>query len=243
VADTGNNVWFTSTANSGASWTVPVELGGGASTWISLATSGTYLYVAVGGSYTLYTSAALGIGAFTTTTPGFGPVFGDVAVDSATGNVWALWDTGTGTSSVSVNHGASFAAPTTYPSMGSEYSDWVIGGGYIFESSYPFSPTGTGVEVSVVSLAAPTVSSPVTGVQTTGAIEQEAISADTLGNAYVVQGTGTAVSVQQIFAKTLSAGAAVPIGNGTYPGVVAAPGGAVVIYTNGTSVYVKVQAF
>ena len=243
VTDSNGDVWFASTANSGTTWTVPVELGGGGGEWTSLATSGNYVYVAVGaGSFTLYTNSASGVGPFTTTNVGFGTAFGDVAVDSATGNVWALWDTGEGNSSVSVNHGTSFAPQTTYASMGSEFSDWVIGGGYIFESSYPFNPTGTGVEVSVVSLATPTTSSPVAGVQTTGVPEQEAISADALGNAYVVQGTGTLISIQQIFAKTLTSGAAVALGNGMYPGVVAAPGGAVVIYTNGSSVYVTVQA-
>ena len=236
VLDTADNAWFTYSTNHGASWITPLKLGTDADGWISAATYGTSVYVATGSEFTLYTNDALGVGAFTTTATTDGTAFGDVAVDPATGNVWALYDTGEGNVAVSTNGGVSFATPTV-DSFGSFFSDWTIGGGYIFEASADPNP------VVVIPLATPTVASAVAGVTASGDSEQQAISADAAGHAYFVTSDGTTGTLQQIFAATLTSGAAVSLGAATYPGVVAGPGGAVVIFTNGANVSVQVHAF
>ena len=238
VLDTAGGVWFTSTNTSGATWSTPAKLAttAGAS-WVGVAVAGTYVYVAAGGSgvpISVYASATLGA-PFTTATVALDAAFGDVAVDSATGNVWALGDTGEGNAALSTSHGMLFATAIQYPKLVAELSDWTLGGGYIFEVATE--------GANVISLAASTTSSPVTGLFAGGQPQQQAISADAHGNAYVVQGLGTTMSLQQVFASTLTAGPNVALGNGTYPTVVAAPGSAVVAYTQGTAVYVVVQAF
>jgi hypothetical protein len=169
--------------------------------------------------------------------------FGDVAVDTTTHNVWALWDDGNLNIASSPDHGQSFGAITTPPGAAT-YSDWSVGGASIFDLGAQ-ALSGEPAALYVVPMASVGWSASVTGVATLTA-GQGAVSADETGNAYLAIGSGTAVSLSRVLAGASAATSTRHIAAGIYPGVVAGPNNsAVVVYTgaNGTSVYVTVQAY
>lgn len=184
-----------------------------------------------------------GAGAFSTVDVVQRNTFSDIIVDKISGDVFSVSDSPAYLIRRSSDGGASFGAQTAPPGQ-AFYSDWTGSNGFIYA-------TGTNGDnnIDVIPVSAPGTSTQVTGLPTDiGPSQERSIDSDALGNAYVVtrRNTGDVQLDRMLFGATsILAADARTIGPGTFPAVAALPSnsGALVAYTNGTSVYVAVVVY
>jgi hypothetical protein len=235
------------TTDGGGTWSAPTALVGAGQAFpsqgISVATLGDAVAVLVtgGSGVLLYHSRTGGIGPFDWTNVALPAAFDDVLADARTGTLWVASDTPELHLRASLDGGATFG-PQFDPPGAAYFSDWAMGNGLIYAvGSAPSSDAAFRIAVGA---DAPLGSTTVGGLAAAdGSAMTRAVSADALGNAYVVTQTAQGVALQRIEAGAASAGASRQLGPGQFPGVVAGSGIAAVTYTLGTTVYVTVQSF
>lgn len=241
AAEANGALVFAQSTNAGATWSAVTTLGGSGGYGPSVAHFGNVVYVQ-DPSGTLYTNTAAGVGAFTQTNTGNESVPMDVLTD-ASGDVWSVGDDGVLFLTESTNQGVTFGTLTSNSADEDFYTDWSLGGNSIFEVGDEARPTALTI-FPLANVAAPTV---VIGLPANPSVEFRAVSADALGDAYVVDQLS---SNSSIVLSRLNAGAGTfqtlrtLATSGQAPGVKALPGNqALVVYTSGASVYATVQQY
>lgn len=246
AATSAGSVFFTRTVDAGASWEAPRVLGAAANPTISLDSTGDALYVSVsrgGAGVRVFRNFARGAGDFIATDVDQNNAFFDVLVDKVSGDVFSVSDDPSFRIRRSTDQGTSFD-PQSSPPGQAFYSDWTGSNGFIYV-------TGTFGDnnVDVIPMSAPGTSTQVPGLPTdVGPGPLRAIDSDALGNGYVVTQRGTGniqLDRMLVGATSILAADARTVGPGASPAVAALPsnGGALVAYTNGTSIYASVVAY
>jgi cysteine-rich repeat protein len=238
---------FTRTLDAGATWEAAQELSAASDAEVSLDSNGDALYISisgVGGVLRIFRNFSRGTGAFSVVELSQSNAFHDIIVDKISGDVFSVSDTPAFHIRRSSDGGASFGAESAPP--GQAYiSDWTGSNGFL----YVVGSFGDD-NVDVIPVSAPGTSTQVPGLPTdTGASADRSIDSDALGNGYVVTRRGSTGNIQldrMLFsAPSVLAADARTIGPGTAPVVAALPSnsGALVAYTNGTSVYGAVVVY
>ncbi|MBU8897776.1 tandem-95 repeat protein [Corallococcus sp. M34] len=246
AATSAGSLIFTRTVDAGASWETPRTLTTAANPNLSLDSRGDALYISVSRGSTglrVLRNFARGANDFTVTDVTQNNAFFDVVVDKISGDVFSVSDDPTFHILRSSDQGTTFG-PQSSPPGQAFYSDWTGSNGFIYV-------TGTFGDdnVDVIPVSAPGTSTQVTGLPTdVGPGPLRTIDADALGNGYIAtqRGTGDIQLDRMLVGATLILAAdARTVGPGTTPAVAALPsnGGALVAYTNGTSVYASVVVY
>ncbi|NTX07288.1 tandem-95 repeat protein [Myxococcus sp. CA040A] len=239
-------VLFTRTVDAGASWEAPRSLSAAANATISLDSRGDALYISVSrGSVgvRVLRNFARGANDFSATDVDQANAYFDVLVDKISGDVFSVSDSPAFRISRSSDQGTSFG-PLSSPPGQAFFSDWTGSNGFIYA-------TGTNGDnnVDVIPMSAPGTSTQVPGLPTdVTSAPRRTIDSDALGNAYIAtqRGTGDIQLDRMLVGATLIlATDARTVGPGAVPAVAALPsnGGALVAYTNGTSVYASVVVY
>ncbi|MFY1826098.1 Ig-like domain-containing protein [Myxococcus fulvus] len=237
---------FTRTVDAGASWEAPRVLSTAANPTVSLDSSGDALYIAVsrgGTGVRVLRSLARGAGDFSVTDVDQNNAYFDVLVDKISGDVFSVSDDPSFRIRRSSDQGTTFG-PQSSPPGQAFFSDWTGSNGFIYV-------TGTFGDdnVDVIPVSAPGTSTQVTGLPNdTPPGPVRSIDADALGNGYIASQRGTGniqLDRMRVGATVIQPTDARTIGPGTVPAVAALPsnGGALVAYTNGTSVYGSVVVY
>ncbi len=234
------NVVFTRTTDAGATWEAPRVLSPTVDPEISIDASGDAVYIATSnasGNLRVLRNYVKGMGEFLTTDVAVANFYHDVFVDKISGDIVLATDDPSFRLRISSDQGATFG-PESNPPGQAFYSDWTGSNGFLYVVG-----TFGDNNIDRIPLSNPSTSEQVTGLPAnTGQGPFRAIDSDPIGNAYVVSqlDTGSVQLDRMLFgAATINPADARPIAAGTFPGVVALPSnnGALVTYTNGTSVY------
>jgi|GEM_PF-5977382 len=239
-------VLFTRTIDGGASWEAPRNLGAAANATVSVDSRGDALYISVsrgGIGVRVLRNFARGANDFSVTDVDQPNAFFDVLVDKISGDVFSVTDSPAFRISRSSDQGTTFG-PVSSPPGQAFFSDWTGSNGFIYV-------TGTNGDnnVDVIPMSAPGTSTQVPGLPTdVGSGSLRTIDADALGNGYIAtqRQTGDIQLDRMLVGATLILAADVrTVGPGAVPAVAALPsnGGALVAYTNGTSVYASVVVY
>ncbi|KFE67308.1 tandem-95 repeat protein [Hyalangium minutum] len=237
---------FTRTTDAGETWETPREISAVVEAEVSMDSLGDALYMSFSMNSTnlrILRNSARGEGSFIVTDVAQANSFHELIVDKISGDVFSVSDNPAFHIRRSSDAGATFGAESAPPGQ-AFFSDWTGSNSFLYT-------TGTNGDdnIDVIPVSAPGTSTQVHGLPTdVGPGPLRSIDADALGNAYVVtqRNTGNiqldrmlfgASSVAQADARTLGAGSA--------PAVAALPSntGALVAYTNGTSVYGAVVVY
>lgn len=240
------SVMFTRTLDAGATWETPRALATATTSQVSLDSNGDAVYLSTplgSGSLKILRNLSRGTGAFSTVDLVQRNAFSDIIVDKISGDVFSVSDSPAYLIRRSSDGGASFGEQTAPPGQ-AFFSDWTGSNGLIYA-------TGTNGDnnIDVIPVSAPGTSTQVAGLPTDiGATQNRSIDSDALGNAYVVtrRNTGDVQLDRMLFGATsILAADARTIGPGSFPTVAALPSnkGALVAYTNGTSVYGAVVVY
>ncbi|MCP3100454.1 Ig-like domain-containing protein [Myxococcus sp. K15C18031901] len=246
AATSAGTLIFTRTVDAGATWETPRTLGPAANPTVSLDSRGDALYIAVSrgsAGMRVLRNFARGANDFSATDVDQTNVYFDVLVDKISGDVFSVSDDPSFRIRRSSDQGTIFG-PQSSPPGQAFYSDWTGSNGFIYV-------TGTFGDdnVDVIPMSAPGTSIQVPGLPTdVGPAPLRTIDADALGNGYIAtqRGTGDIQLDRMLVGATLILAAdARTVGPGSTPAVAALPsnGGALVAYTNGTSVYASVVVY
>ncbi|ACY14630.1 Ig-like domain-containing protein [Haliangium ochraceum] len=232
-------------SDGGATWGAPNALQVGiASTTVGLDSVEDSVYVSVvpvSGQIAVLRNTSSGEGAFESTIIAQTAAFFDIVVDKISGAVISGSDDPTYRVRVSNDGGQTFG-PESVPPGSAFFSDWVGSNGFLYV-------TGSGDDnIDVIPLDAPGTSTQVAGLPLIpGPAPVRAIDADALGNAYVVTQLAAGVQLDRMLvgATAIDAGDARSYDVGTAPAVGALPSnnGALVVYTDGTSVYGAIEVY
>ncbi|NTX40266.1 tandem-95 repeat protein [Myxococcus sp. CA033] len=239
-------VLFTRTVDAGASWEAPRTISTAANPSISMDSRGDALYISVSrgsAGVRVLRNFARGANDFSVTDVNQPNAYFDVLVDKVSGDVFSVSDSPAFHISGSSDQGTSFG-PLSSPPGQAFFSDWTGSNGFIYA-------TGTNGDnnVDVIPMSAPGTSTQVPGLPTdVTSAPSRAIDADALGNAYIAsqRGTGDIQLDRMLVGATVILATDVrTVGAGAVPAVAALPsnGGALVAYTNGTSVYASVVVY
>ncbi|WP_223750200.1 Ig-like domain-containing protein [Myxococcus sp. XM-1-1-1] len=246
AATSAGSLLFTRTVDAGTSWEAPRSLGNAGNPTVSLDSTGDAVYVVVsrgGAGVRVLRNFARGTGDFSVTDVDQNNAFFDVLVDKISGDVFSVSDDPTFRIRRSSDQGTSFG-PQSSPPGQAFFSDWTGSNGFIYVTG-SFGDDN----VDVIPVSAPGTSIQVTGLPTdVSPAPVRSIDADALGNGYIVtqRGTGNIQLDRMLVGATLIQPTdARTIGPGNVPAVAALPsnGGALVAYTNGTSVYASVVVY
>ncbi|WP_342379818.1 Ig-like domain-containing protein [Myxococcus stipitatus] len=237
---------FTRTVDAGATWEAPRNLSAAGNPTVSLDSNGDALYISVSrgsAGVRVLRNFARGANDFTVTDVDQNNAYFDVLVDKISGDVFSVSDDPSFRIRRSSDQGATFG-PQSSPPGQAFFSDWTGSNGFIYT-------TGTFGDdnIDVIPVSAPGTSTQVPGLPTdVGPGPLRAIDSDALGNAYVVSQRGTGnVQLDRMLvgATSILAADARTVGAGVAPVVAALPsnGGALVAFTNGTSVYGSVVVY
>jgi len=233
---TAGNMQFLYSTDSGVSWSSPVIIVASTTgTAVSMATDGDYIYVLaeVGTGLKLAINSARGVGAFATTSIPISVAFCDVVVDSATGHVFVVANNPTFRIVESSDHGSTFG-PETNPPGSAQFSDWSSGNHYIYAVGVSSASTPAN-DINVIPVADTTTSTTVPGLSPDDFTAQaRAVSADLLGNSYVVSQNSTIIYLDKYqygTPGTVVASMSFPV-PGSFPAVAGLPcnRGALVVY-------------
>ncbi|MCP3166188.1 tandem-95 repeat protein [Myxococcus qinghaiensis] len=237
---------FTRTVDSGASWEAPRTLSTAANPTLSLDSRGDALYISVSrGSVgvRVLRNFARGANDFIVTDVDQNNAYFDVLVDKISGDVFSVSDDPSFRIRRSSDQGTTFG-PLSSPPGQAFFSDWTGSNGFIYTTG-SFGDDN----VDVIPMSAPGTSTQVPGLPTdVGPGPFRSIDADALGNGYIASQRGTGnVQLDRMLvgATAILATDARTVGPGASPGVAALPsnGGALVAYTNGTSIYASVVVY
>ncbi|MBJ6759149.1 tandem-95 repeat protein [Myxococcaceae bacterium JPH2] len=247
AATSAGSVLFTRTVDAGATWEAPRVLSTAANPTVSLDSRGDALYIAVSRGNTtgvrILRNFTRGASDFSVTDVTQNNAFFDVLVDKISGDVFSVSDDPSFRIHRSSDQGTTFGAESSPPGQ-AYYSDWTGSNGFIYV-------TGTFGDdnVDVIPMSAPGTSTQVPGLPTDiGPGPLRTIDADALGNGYIASQRGTGdiqLDRMLVGATMILATDARTVGPGASPAVAALPsnGGALVAYTNGTSVYASVVVY
>ncbi|MFY2560728.1 tandem-95 repeat protein [Corallococcus terminator] len=239
-------VLFTRTVDAGANWEAPRNLGAAANATVSLDSRGDALYISVsrgGVGVRVLRNFARGANDFSATDVDQANAFFDVLVDKISGDVFSVSDSPAFRIRRSGDQGTSFD-PVSSPPGQAFFSDWTGSNGFIYTTG-SFGDDN----VDVIPVSAPGTSTQVPGLPTdVGPGPIRTIDADALGNAYIASQRGTGdiqLDRMLVGAPLILATDARTVGPGAAPAVAALPsnGGALVAYTNGTSIYASVVVY
>ncbi|MBE4751653.1 tandem-95 repeat protein [Corallococcus sp. ZKHCc1 1396] len=239
-------VLFTRTVDAGASWEAPRTLSAAANATVSLDSRGDALYISVsrgGAGVRVLRNFARGANDFSATDVDQNNAFFDVLVDKISGEVFSVSDDPSFRIRRSSDQGTSFG-PLSSPPGQAFFSDWTGSNGFIYV-------TGSNGDnnVDVIPMSATGTSTQVPGLPTdVGPGPLRTIDADALGNGYIATQRGTGdiqLDRMLVGAAMILATDVRTVGPGAAPAVAALPsnGGALVAYTNGTSVYASVVVY
>jgi cysteine-rich repeat protein len=242
---TTGDVQFSTTADSGATWSAPQTLGtGSASAGLSLQSFNDDVYLGFShAGIQVARNHARGVGAFDMTSVAMSVVFFDLMYDVAAGSLVIGADTPTFHVRASSDQGVTFATEVNPP--GSEFfSDWTIGNGHIYVSGTSGASSLMMYDIPVSALDTSTTVGALPMVSTS---QNRTMTADAAGNAYAGS-TLDAGGVQlDRFVFGASAFDATPraisaTGSSPIPAPLPGSQGAALVYTDGTSVFATVQA-
>jgi hypothetical protein len=246
MASTGK-VYLKVTTDFGATWGAASLVGTATSTTAGLSlqsfNNDIYIGFATAGGVTVAANHARGVGTFATTPVTISIAYFDLVFDVTDGTVAVCADTPSFHIRASSDEGVTFAAEVNPP--GSEfYSDWAIGNGNIYVSG---TSGGGAAQLFVIPTSALATSSSVSGLPVVTAAQTRSVAADAAGNAFVASQLnaggvqldrlkfgGTSFDTPRAISATGGSPIAAPL-----PG----SGGAAVAYTDGTSVWVTIQAY
>ncbi|WP_244226955.1 Ig-like domain-containing protein [Corallococcus aberystwythensis] len=238
---------FTRTVDAGASWEAPRTLSAAANPTLSLDSRGDALYISVSrGTSTgvrVLRNFARGANDFSETDVDQSNAYFDVIVDKISGDVFSVSDDPSFRIRRSSDQGTSFG-PLSSPPGQAFFSDWTGSNGFIYTTG-SFGDDN----VDVIPMSAPGTSTQVPGLPTdVGPGPLRTIDADALGNGYIASQRGTGdiqLDRMLVGASMILATDARTVGPGAAPAVAALPsnGGALVAYTNGTSIYASVVVY
>ncbi|TSC26504.1 tandem-95 repeat protein [Corallococcus sp. Z5C101001] len=247
AATSAGSLVFTRTVDAGASWEAPRTLTSAANPTLSMDSRGDALYISVSrGSSTgvrVLRNFARGANDFSVTDVNQNNVYFDVVVDKISGDVFSVSDDPSFRIHRSSDQGVTFG-PQSSPPGQAYFSDWTGSNGFIYVTG-SFGDDN----VDVIPVSAPGTSTQVPGLPTdVGPAAFRTIDADALGNAYIASQRGTGdiqLDRMLVGAAMILATDARTVGPGAAPAVAALPsnGGALVAYTNGTSVYGSVVVY
>nr|WP_240359390.1 Ig-like domain-containing protein [Pyxidicoccus trucidator] len=247
AATSAGTVIFTRTVDAGASWEAPRTLSAAANPTVSLDSRGDALYISVSrgsnAGVRVLRNFARGANDFSVTDVDQRNAFFDVLVDKISGDVFSVSDDPSFRIRRSSDQGTSFG-PVSSPPGQAFFSDWTGSNGFIYVTG-SFGDDN----VDVIPVSAPGTSTQVPGLPTdVGPGPLRTIDADALGNGYIASQRGTGdiqLDRMLVGAAMILAADARTVGPGAAPAVAALPsnGGALVAYTNGTSVYASVVVY
>ncbi|RKH51828.1 Ig-like domain-containing protein [Corallococcus llansteffanensis] len=246
AATSAGTVIFTRTVDSGATWEAPRVLSSAANPTVSLDSRGDALYISVSqgsAGVRVLRNFARGANDFSVTDVAQRNAFFDVIVDKISGDVFSVSDDPTFRIRRSSDQGTTFGSLSSPPGQ-AFFSDWTGSNGFIYT-------TGTSGDdnVDVIPVSAPGTSTQVPGLPTdVGPGSFRTIDADALGNGYIASQRGTGdiqLDRMLVGAAAILTTDARTVGPGAAPAVAALPsnGGALVAYTNGTSIYASVVVY
>lgn len=246
---TSTGISFSVSVNGGSTWSTPVKLGSVSDGFgLSMAAFGNRVYVALetspAGSISVFANATNGSGAFTTTAVAFAASIDpyDVLANPGTGDVWLTGDNGNlYTSKATDPTATAFSTPAEVSGPMDVDTDWTLGGGNIYVAG------ALNASLFIIPVTAPTTQTSVTLASGTPAPGARAVSADPLGNVYVVTqlSSGGTIALERLAKGATTVDPIRSLGTGAmWPVVQAGPGNtAVVVYTQGSSVYATTQAY
>lgn len=236
---------FSRTVDSGATWAASRQLGSGlAAPQVAIDSIGNDVYIAtrVSTGPRIFSNYTLGEGTFTSIDLVQTTAFVDLLVDRISGNVMSVTDNPSMFIRVSSDRGATFGAQSNPPGQ-AFFSDWAGSNGFIYASGSALNDA-----LYVIPVSAPGTSTSVTGVPA-GVPQGRAIDADALGNVYMASQLATGgIQLDHLLLNTtmlVPADVRALSATGSNPAVAALPNnsGALVAYTNGTSVYGSVVVY
>lgn len=245
---TSTQVLFSRTTDSGLTWSAPAPIGTASARppTVSIASRADDVWVGVmgGGGPRVYRNGSRGAGAFAfadVPTPIF---YFDVVVEPATGGVWLMGDAGIVEAWPSPDGGATFGPP--FPLMTFlNQADWAMANGAIFGAG-----AGPGTSIVRLDLPLPGETALTSTVVGDAVPDTRSIAADAAGNAYTVSVSGFSptgpITLERVLAGTTSfRDPRVLSMVGSAPSVAAVEGSpaAVVVFTEGTTVYATTQVF
>ncbi|RKH34070.1 tandem-95 repeat protein [Corallococcus praedator] len=246
AATSAGTVIFTRTVDAGATWDAPRVLSSAANPTVSLDSRGDALYICVSqgsAGVRVLRNFARGANDFSVTDVEQRNAFFDVIVDKISGDVFSVSDDPSFRIRRSSDQGTTFG-PLSSPPGQAFFSDWTGSNGFIYT-------TGSNGDnnVDVIPMSTPGTSTQVPGLPTdVGPGSFRTIDADALGNGYIATQRGTGdiqLDRMLVGAATILTTDARTVGPGAAPAVAALPsnGGALVAYTNGTSIYASVVVY
>lgn len=233
----------------GSTFAAPVSLGTASSTSSGLALQAfndrVYVAYSVSGGIAVATSNDQGV-TFTTTPVSMTIAFFDFIYDVRLGTVACVADTPSFHIRLSDDNASSFASEVVAP--GQEfYSDWGMGNGQIYVSGVNIGGLGNSTKLYVVPTSSPTTSVAISGLPNVHTAQSRSVTANAQGDAYVssqLDGNGVQLDRLQFGAITFDTARTISA-TGTSPNVTTLPGsqGAIVMYTEGSQVWLTVQAY
>lgn len=239
-------VYLKTTLDFGSTWSSAVSIGTASSTGYGLSLQAfnddIYIGYGVSGGVAVMRNHNQGTGSFDLTSVTITIAYFDLLYDARLGSLIVATDTPAFHVRSSTDNGVTFGAEVNPP--GSEYySDWALGNGRIYVSGTSTYSTSLYI-IHTDTLAS---STSVSGLPSVSNSQTRSLSADTSGNAFVASQLdaggvqldrlpydGNALDTPRSLSATGGSPVVGPLPGGT---------GAAVVYTDGTSVYVTVQAY
>lgn len=244
-------VYLKTTADFGDTWSGAVSMGTASSTaaGLSLQAFNDDIYVgfATSGGVLVARNHSQGSGSFDTTSVSISIAFFDLLFDARLGSLIVATDNPSFHIRASSDYGVTFASEVA-PAGSEYYSDWALANGKVYVSGTDLSPgNGNSTLLYVIPSDNLASSASVSGLPAVTSAQTRSLAADTSGNAYVasqLNGGGVQLDRLPYNESTLDTPRSLSATGGS-PVVGPLPGGtgAAVVYTDGTSVYVTVQAY
>jgi cysteine-rich repeat protein len=248
---TSGEVYLKTTLDYGDTWSTAVLVGTADSTsaGLSLQAFNDDIYI----GFASYDGIAVtrnhnqGSGGFAMTSVSISIVFFDLLYDARSETLIIATDTPEFHVRSSTDYGVTFGSEVNPPGY-EYYSDWALGNSKVYVSGTDLYPEyGNSTLLFVIPTSDLTTSTSVSGLPMVSDAQTRTLAADTSGNAYVAsQLDGGGVQLDRLayngstldMPRSLSATGGSPV-VGPLPGGT----GAAVVYTDGTSVYVTIQAY